>query len=83
MVCRLITKPEKSPNDQRLCGPKQNRFLPLFFLISLRKNPSFRRKDFFTVRVVEHWKRLPGEAVEAPLLSVSPRGWDNALTTVL
>lgn len=81
MICRLVTEPEKSPNDQQLCGPKQNRS---FFLISLRKNPSsFQRKDFFTVREVEHWKRLPGEAVGALLLSLPLRGWDNALTTVL
>ena len=25
------------------------------------------RKEFFTVRVVRHWNRLPSEAVNAPL----------------
>jgi len=28
------------------------------------------RKHFFTERVVKHWNRLPGEAVDAPSLPV-------------
>lgn len=28
------------------------------------------RKNFFTVKVVRHWYRLPTEAVEAPSLEV-------------
>ena len=31
------------------------------------------RKPFFTERVVKPWKRLPGEVVDAPCLSVFKR----------
>ncbi|KAK4816183.1 hypothetical protein QYF61_012473 [Mycteria americana] len=32
-------------------------------------------KNFFTVMVVTHWNRLPGEAVDAPSLKVLKKGW--------
>ncbi|GAB0182732.1 hypothetical protein GRJ2_000738500 [Grus japonensis] len=37
------------------------------------------RKKFFTVRVVRHWKRLPREAVDAPLLEVFKTKLNEAL----
>ncbi|KFQ39199.1 hypothetical protein N332_03150, partial [Mesitornis unicolor] len=37
------------------------------------------RKDFFTVRVVRHWHRLPREAVDAPSLAVFKARLDGAL----
>lgn len=37
------------------------------------------RKHFFTARVVKLCKRLPGEVVDAPNLSVFKRHLDNAL----
>ena len=42
-----------------------------------------RRKHVFTERVVRPWNRLPGQAVDAPSLSVFQRHLDNALNTML
>jgi len=41
------------------------------------------RKNFFTVRVVRHWHRLPTEAVDAPSLAVSKAGLDGALSNLV
>ena len=40
-------------------------------------------KHFFTERVIKHWNRLPGEAVDAPSLSLFKRHLDNALNNML
>ncbi|KGL75642.1 hypothetical protein N309_09225, partial [Tinamus guttatus] len=37
------------------------------------------RKNFFPVRVTEHWNRLPREAGEAPLLEIFQTRLDAAL----
>ncbi|PKU45467.1 hypothetical protein llap_4225 [Limosa lapponica baueri] len=37
------------------------------------------RKRFFTMRVVEHWNRLPWEVVEAPSLQIFKVRLDEAL----
>ncbi|KFO81387.1 hypothetical protein N303_01595, partial [Cuculus canorus] len=36
------------------------------------------RKNFFTMRVVRHWHRLPREAVDAPSLEVFKARLDGA-----
>ena len=41
------------------------------------------RKKFFTVRVVRHWNRLPGEVVDAPSLEVFKAGLDGALSNLV
>ncbi|KFQ98969.1 hypothetical protein Y956_11642, partial [Nipponia nippon] len=41
------------------------------------------KKKFFTVRVVRHWNRLPGEAVDAPSLEVFKARLDGALSNLV
>jgi len=41
------------------------------------------RKEFFTVRVVRHWHRLPREAVAAPSLAVFKARLDRALSSLV
>ncbi|KFO71030.1 hypothetical protein N303_09220, partial [Cuculus canorus] len=41
------------------------------------------RKNFFTMRVVRHWKRLPREAVDAPSLEVFKARLDGALGSLI
>jgi len=41
------------------------------------------RKNFFTLRVTEHWNRLPGEVVESPSLEIFKTLLDNVLCSLL
>ncbi|KFQ87433.1 hypothetical protein N337_02699, partial [Phoenicopterus ruber ruber] len=41
------------------------------------------RKQFFPLRVVRHWKRLPREAVNAPSLEVLKARLDGALSNLV
>ncbi|KFV85965.1 hypothetical protein N308_06770, partial [Struthio camelus australis] len=42
-----------------------------------------RRKSFFTVRVTEHWHRLPRAVVESPSLEIFKTRLDAILGNVL
>jgi len=41
------------------------------------------RKNFFTLRVSEHWNRLPREAVESPSLEILKTRLDAVLCSLL
>jgi len=41
------------------------------------------RKEFFTMKVVRHWKRLPREAVAAPSLEAFKASLDGALSNLI
>jgi len=41
------------------------------------------RKKFFTMMVVKHWNRLPGEVVDAPLLETFKARLDGALSNMI
>lgn len=41
------------------------------------------RKNFFIVRVIRHWIKLPREVIDVPWLSVFNRHSDSALIAIL
>jgi len=41
------------------------------------------RKNFFPLRVMEHWNRLPREAVESPSLQIFKTRLDKVLCSLL
>jgi len=50
------------------------------------KHRNFRlnmKKNFFTLRVTEHWNRLPREAVECPSLEIFKPCLDKVLCSLL
>jgi len=55
-------------------------FADAFFLKRLRLHT---RKQFFRIRVVKHWHRLPREAVEAPSLEAFKARLDGALSNLV
>jgi len=51
--------------------------------LKLRKFCLNMRKDFFTLRVMEHWHRLPREVVESPSLEIFKTRPDKFLCSLL
>jgi len=41
------------------------------------------RKNYFTLRVTEHWNRLPREVVESPSLEIFKTRLDDVLCSLL
>jgi len=41
------------------------------------------RKNFFTLRVMEHWNRLPRGVVESPFLEILKTSLDKVLCSLL
>ena len=48
-----------------------------------RKFHNYRRKNFFTVKLIEHWNRLPRQVVESPSLELFKIHLDAYLCDIL
>jgi len=51
--------------------------------LKLRKFRLNMRKNFFPLRVMEHWTRLPREVVESPSLEIFKTRLDAVLCSLL
>jgi len=51
--------------------------------LKLRKIRLNMRKNFFPLRVMEHWNRLPREVVESPSLEIFKTRLDAVLCSLL
>jgi len=54
--------------------------------VMIFKEGKFRldiRKKFFTMRVVKHWSRLPGQVVDSPCLETFKARLDGVLSNLI
>jgi len=52
-------------------------------MLSNMLNPAQRSKNFFPLRVMEHWDRLPRELVDSPSLEILKTRLDKVLCSLL
>ena len=67
-------------------GPDSFQWCPVAGQGATGTNRKFRvnmRKNFFPLRVTEHWNRLPREAVESPSLEIFKTCLYKVLCTLL
>lgn len=70
----LIIKTEKNSLPGRSCRTRDN-----CFKLQEGRFTLTIRKIFFTVKVVRHWDRLPGEVVDVPTLELFKVKLDGVL----
>jgi len=54
-----------------------------FLLMKFHLNMRNMRKNFFPLRVTEHWNRLPREVVESPSLEIFKTRLDKVLCSLV
>jgi len=72
--------------DVRRTGPSSFQWCPMTgqgHKLRYRKFHLNMRKNFFTLRVMEHWNRLPREAVDCTSLEILKTRLDAVLCSLL
>ena len=83
MAFQYLKGPYKKDGDKFFSRPCGNRTRGNGFIL---REGGFRlhiRKQFFAMRVVKHWNRLPREVVEAPFLEMFKVRLDGALSNMV